>query len=118
MRKNARKLDHLTHVEDIALSLVFEVVGEERINRTAFDCLGIAVMLPGLDELHHMVNQQLRQRLCSSAYSVRQICRFKADDRAIVYESYPKSISRETIRSALVFSGMRQVRTRRRSVSL
>lgn len=118
MGKRERKLGHLTHIENIALDLVFEAVNEERINRTAFDYLGIAVMLPPLDDLHHMVNQQLRQRICSSSYSVREICRFKAGDRVIKYEPYPRSISRETIRSALVLSGMRQVGGRRGSLDL
>jgi hypothetical protein len=110
-----RKLGHLTHVETIAISLVFDVMGEEQINRSADEYANIAEALPPLKVLHHFVNEELRKRLRSPEYANRKICRFKAGDRIIKFEPYPRTISIETIRSALNSSGMREPRRQRKA---
>lgn len=111
--KDKRKLGELTDIENIALSLVFDAVEEQQINRSADEYAKIAQSLPALKVLHHLVNEELRERLQSPEYANRQICRFKARDRVIRFEPYPRSISIETLRSALNWSGMRQPRSRR-----
>ena len=115
--REERKLGELTHVENIALSLVFGALGEQQINRSAYEYAKIAQSLPPLKILHHLVNKKLRERLQSSQYANREICRFKAGDRVIRFEPYPRSISIETLRSALNWSAMRQPRSQRNTAT-
>lgn len=111
-RKKERKFGELTHGESIALSLVFDALGEGQINRSAYEYAKIAQSLPALKILHHLVNETLGERLRSPQYANREICRFKAGDKVVEYEPYPRHISPETIRMALVWSGMRTPRRR------
>jgi hypothetical protein len=111
--REERKFGELTDIENIALSLVFDAVGEQQINRSAHEYAKIAQSLPPLKVLHHLVNEELRERLRSPHYANCEICRFKAGDRIIRFEPYPRSISIETLRSALNWSAMRQPRSRR-----
>ena len=53
----------LTTIEDLALSLVFRVMGECRYNRSQQEYYDIASRLPPLKQLHHLVNEALRQFL-------------------------------------------------------
>jgi hypothetical protein len=98
---------HLSHIEGIALSLVFEAMGERQLNRTCDEYMEIATRLPPLKKLHYLVNQQLQERLKSEEYSSRQICRFQAGDCSIWYEPY----------NAVNLSGMRQPRWRRGAIA-
>src|ERR1051326_1187446 len=108
-----RKLGELTQVENIALSLVFDALGEQQINRSAYEYAKIAQSLPPLKVLHHLVNKKLRQRLRSPTYANREICRFNVGDLIVRFEPYPRSISIETVRSALNWSAMRNPRRAR-----
>jgi hypothetical protein len=102
-----------TATQDIALSLVFEVMDENQINRTWDEYEAIAKRLPPLKTLHFRVNEKLRQRLdglASRGLKRPQICIFKAGHKRIVFEDYPRTISIETIRTALDVSGLRVAR--------
>lgn len=105
-----------TVIQDIALNLVFSVMGERRINRTQQEYAAIAAKLPPLKMLSFKVNQLLRSIHQESARSdtpLPQLCRFKAGDQRWNYEDYPQKISRETVRIALELSGMRRPRGKR-----
>ena len=105
-----------TAIQNIALSLIFAVMGECRYNRTFDEYMAIAARLPPLKQLTYLVNRLLQQlHKCNDeckGFILPELCRFKAGDQRIVYEPYPKSISRETVRAALVAAGMREQRWR------
>jgi hypothetical protein len=106
----------LTQVQEIAANLIFAVVGECRFNRTHREYMAIANKLPPLKVLHAKVNERL-QKLHEDAerngIPLPEICRFKAGDERITYEPYPRTISYETLRTALTVLGMRRPRWRR-----
>lgn len=99
--------------QNIALDLVFLVMGEERLNRTQQEYLDIAARLPPLKQLIHLVNERLKQVHEKQGDLLPQICRFKAGHTRIVYEPFPQTISYETLRAALTISGMRNPRSPR-----
>jgi len=100
--------------QNITLSLVFAVMGERRNNRRYDEYMAIAAGLPPLKKLTFQVNRLLQQlHKCNDecgGFILPEICRFKAGDKRIVYETYPTKISHETVRETLVASGMRQPR--------
>src|SRR5262245_41214893 len=106
-----------TAIQNIALSLIFAVMGEYRYNRTYDEYMAISDRLPPLKQLTFQVNRLLQQlHKCNNeckGFVLPQLCRFKAGDQRIVYESYPGRISYETIRAALVAAGMREQRWRK-----
>jgi hypothetical protein len=105
-----------TPIEDTVLDLVFAVMGEGRINRTYDEYMAIAARLPPLKVLTFKVNQLLEERhKCNGCNGVLlpELCRFKAGDQRITYEPYPKTISYETVRTALEIAGMREPRWRK-----
>ena len=107
-----------TPIQNIALDLAFAAVGEDRINRTQEEYAAIAAKLPPLKQLDYIVNKNLGEmHRCSGCNGefLPQLLRFKARTRRIVYEPYPATISRETLRAALTVSGMRPSRKRRQS---
>jgi hypothetical protein len=105
-----------TAVQEIALNLVFAIIGESRINRTAREYADIAARLPPLKVLAHQVNAELHwmhQRSARSGVPLPQLCRFKAGDQRYTFEDYPREISQQTLRTALVVSGLRLPRGKR-----
>jgi hypothetical protein len=101
-----------TPIQDIAINLAFAVMGEERNNRTYHEYMAIAARLPPLKVLTFRINQLL-QLLHNGSRPLPELCRFKAGDQVIKYEPYPKSISHQTVRSALEIIGMREPRWRK-----
>lgn len=99
----------LTPIQNLALDLVFEVVGEERINRRYEEYLAIAARLPPLKVLHFKVNERLK-KLYSEGDRRYEICLYKPGDLRVRYRSIPGTISYETLRAALTDSGMRPPR--------
>jgi hypothetical protein len=99
----------LTQVQDKVLDLVFEVMGESRINRSYEDYMAIAAKLPGLKILHHLVNERLQEK-----HKAGEMPKFyrKRWPGPVVYDRYPDKISIETLRAALTLSAMRQKRHR------
>jgi hypothetical protein len=111
-----KKQSFPTVIQDIALNLVFSVMGERRINRTPQEYAAIAANLPPLKVLIFKVNQLLQsihQESARSEIPLPQLCRFKAGDQRCIYEDYPRKISLETMRIALKVSGMRRPRGKR-----
>ncbi|MBN8966158.1 MAG: hypothetical protein J0H89_12455 [Rhizobiales bacterium] len=106
----ARPKGWLTSTENIAIDLVFDVLGEERLNRTSKEYMDIAARLPVLKELHYQINERLSQ-WHKEGRRLYEICRFKAGDKRIVYEPFPKTISQETLRRALIQAGFREPKT-------
>ena len=102
-------MDNPTPVQDIAMRLVFQFMGERRENRTYEEYMDIARRLPPLKQLHYHVNVLLQSEH-DSGWPLPEICRFKAGDKIIRFEPYPRTISYETLRAALVNYGMRKPR--------
>jgi hypothetical protein len=104
----------LTSTQNITLNLIFAFMEERRWNRNYSEYVDIAARLPPLKDLTFQVNRLLQQlHKCNdecNGFILPEICRFKAGDKRIIYEPYPKKISKETIREALVVSGMREPR--------
>jgi hypothetical protein len=105
-----------TPIQDIALNLIFAVIGECRFNRTAHEYTDIGARLPAIKVLLYKVNERLegmhRGSRCSGV-PLPQICRFQAGDERWDYEEYPERISYQTIRAALNVSGLRNPRRRK-----
>jgi hypothetical protein len=104
-----------TVIQDIALNLVFTVMGERRINRTQQEYAAIAAKLPPLKKLVFEINELLasiHKQAALNGVPLPQICRFQAGDKRWEFENYPRQISIETLRLALVHSGMRSLEQR------
>ena len=95
-----------TSKEDIALDIIFGLMGESRINRTIDEYIGIAARAPKLSAMHADVNRVLA-KMAAVGYAPYEICYFKAGDEKVWSEKFPTSLSRETIRQAWIKSGMR-----------
>jgi hypothetical protein len=70
--------------------------------------ISIARRLPKLEALHAYVNQRLRQ-FANAGYAPYEISTFKKGDQYYRNEKFPTSLSKETVRRAMVKSGMRQL---------
>lgn len=101
----------LTSEQSLALSVIFQIMGESRVNRSRAEYMHIASSLPPLKVLHLQVNEYLQNN--ADWLSKAKVCNFKAGDRSIWYKPHPTSISIETIRLALVNSGMTAAQVRR-----
>ena len=82
-----------TAVQEIALNLIFTVLGERRINRTREEYAAIAARLPPLKVLTFDVNETLRRMHERSAYS-GSLCRRYADLRLAIKGTPTKTIHR------------------------
>jgi hypothetical protein len=105
--------DFPTPIQDIALNLIFTVLGERRWNRTAAEYAAIGAKLPGLKELVFKVNELLswiHSLSRRSGVPLPQLCRFQAGDARWEYEDYPRIILYQTVRTALNVSGLRNPR--------
>ena len=105
-----------TAIQDIALNLIFSVMGEARINRTYSEYMDIAARLPPLKVLTFEVNlllQRLHEGEGGDGAGLPDLCRFRAGDERIIYEPYPTAISCQTVRTALEVAGMRKPRWRK-----
>jgi hypothetical protein len=102
-------------LEELALDLIFESYGGNRCNRTAFEYEHLASMLGNLKELHFRVNERLMEYKASGQPRWKEICRFKAGDLKPLYTPFPESISIQTIRNALIHSGFRECKWRKRA---
>ena len=109
--------EDLTSAQNFALSLLFDALKVDRINRTPEEYEQIKAQLPNLKQAHHLINEHLREFAEAGFFSNCQICRFKAGDKIIRYEPYPTSISIETVRLALNAAGWRAQRGERGAAS-
>lgn len=105
----------MTVKEHIAIDLILEHLGESRFNRTPEEYAAIIskIQRHPLKVLHGWVNDRLRG-FHENGYAPYRICNFKVGDRYPWFEDFPKSLSLETVRSALVKWGVPQRRLRRR----
>jgi hypothetical protein len=102
-----------TPIQDIALNLIFRVMGERRCNRTREEYAAIAAKLPPLKVLVFKINEELalmHSRSIRSGVRLPQVCRFQAGDERWEWEDYPHKISHGTVRAALNVSGLRRPR--------
>lgn len=91
----------LTSSERIAINLIFEWLGEQLYNRSLSEYIAIRNRLPKLDALVAYVNQRLRE-IAASGREPYKICYRKAGDQGIIrYEDFPRSLSREVVRTAV-----------------
>jgi hypothetical protein len=97
---------YLNSKENLALELVFGLLGEERCSDTGKDYADIIARLPPIKVLHGQINDRLKA-WAKAGFAPHQVCHFKVGDRYPQYEEFPTSLSLETLRSALVKSGMR-----------
>jgi len=104
---------YLTSKENIAANLIYEMMGEPRINRTIDDYIEIASRFPKLAACHAHVNQRLREMKENGTAPLYGICYFKAGDRHSRIEEFPTELSIETVRTALLKMGMPPNRNRR-----
>src|SRR5262245_65008651 len=95
----------LTSKENIAASLIYEWLGESRINRTYNEYIQIASRFPKVAACHAYVNQRLRE-MADAGNAPYGICYFKVGDRYAWYEDFPTSRSRATVRGGLFKMGM------------
>ena len=100
--------NNLTASEDLALQLISEWLKESFQNRTPEDYRAIAVKMPSLDALHTYVSQRWTELWDGGYFDNRLIFTIHPSDGHKYYEKYPRSISRETIRTALVRSRWRE----------
>jgi hypothetical protein len=103
----------LTPRENLALDLVFDVLGESRFNRHMDEYRAIAARTPKLDVLHADINKILEDWAIGGRRPY-QICTFKRGDRYYRYEEIPVVLSRETLRRAWMKSGMRDLQRQAR----
>jgi hypothetical protein len=102
-----------TTKEEIALDLIFAHMGGSRFNRTAEEYAAITSKLPPIKVLHGFINDLLKKG-AEAGLAPYRLCYFRAGDRRAWLEDFPKSLSIETVRSALLKAGMRERRSRKR----
>ena len=98
----------LTASEELALCLISEWLGETFHNRTMADYRAIALKMPKLDALHEHVSDRWQELWKNGFFERRLIYTVHQSDGHSYYSKYPRSISKETVRTALVKSGWRE----------
>jgi hypothetical protein len=77
-----------TSRENIVLDIIFELMGESRINRSNDEYMEIASRLPPLKVLQHDVNERLR-KMAANRITPYQICHFsRASCRKVTCSLY------------------------------
>jgi hypothetical protein len=106
---------HPTSTQRFAMSLLFRGLRECPYNRTPKEYEQIKSRIPKrLKVVHGIINEQLNELAQSDEFASWERCDFKAGDEKIHFEPYPKSISIETVRLALIGFGWREPQERRR----
>jgi|SRR5665213_3237292 hypothetical protein len=100
---------HPTPIENIVIDHLFEWLSERRENRSMAEYAAIARRVPKIDAVYAYVNERLRA-LKANGIQPYEICRFGPGSEKIVYEPYPVSVSRETVRKALKNFGLWRLR--------
>jgi hypothetical protein len=100
----------LTMQESLVIDLIFDYMGEPRHNRTFEQYETIAAKLPSIKVVHGIVNERLRELAQNPP---RQFCYFKPGDRRAWYRDFPRWLSIEVVRRALVNFGLRRAQIRR-----
>src|SRR5262249_1086883 len=88
-------------IQHFAMKVLFEAMEEDPINRTPEEYRQMAARIPkSLKVMHAKINDYLKTHPVSE-FSCTEFTRFRARDKYRRIESYPTSISIETVRSAL-----------------
>ena len=74
------------------------------------DYIAVAKRTPKTVAVHAYVNQRLRE-IAEGSRAPYEICYFKSGDRYPRYVTYPRSLSIETVRSAIKKFGIPELRT-------
>ncbi|TYO63875.1 hypothetical protein FXV83_24980 [Bradyrhizobium hipponense] len=94
-------------LEELAVDLLFETLGEHRYNRSPEEYERLASLIPHLKEAHYRVNERLEQLQKKGQQPYSEICYFKAGDVVPRYVPFPTKISAETLRKGLIALGFR-----------
>jgi hypothetical protein len=98
--------------QSFAISLLYRALGVSLSGRGE-EFESIAELIPtSLKRAHGLINDELAKCWRSGELNNVQRCRFKAGHPIVRYESYPKSLSIETVRKALINYGWRLPRHR------
>jgi hypothetical protein len=102
-------------LEELALDLLFESYGESRYDRTPAEYAHLSALVTNLKDAEYRVNKLLKEKKESGRLRWMAICYFQPNDVAPRYAPVPDSISIETIRSALIHTGFREPKWRKRA---
>ena len=101
----------ITQIQTFAMELLFRALNENPINRTPSKYEAIKSRIPkDLKVVHAIINDELAKYSLTEEFKLREFTRFKASDKIVRYESYPTSISIETVRQGLINYGWRTPR--------
>jgi hypothetical protein len=98
-----------TSSERIVIDILMEWLGESSLNRTPQEYITIAQKVPKPAAVHAYVNQRLAEIAATNSAPYR-ICHFKCGDRYVWFAEFPKSVSLETVRTAINKFGVPQLR--------
>jgi len=90
----------LTAAENIVIDLMCEWIGESRFNRTIDEYIAMRQKVPKIAAVHAYITQRLKE-IADRGTAPYQICRFRAGDKKIKYEPYPRRLSIEVVRTAV-----------------
>jgi hypothetical protein len=102
----------ITENQSLINSLLYRASGVKCSGRGEEFATIAKLIAKGLKRVHGLINDELARCWRSGELESAQRCRFKADHRIIRYEAYPKSLSIETVRQALINYGWRMPRRR------
>lgn len=100
-----------TPVQDIIISFIYEWLGESRVNRTMDEYREILSRFPTVEAAHVYVNQRLKEIEKSGAKMWPTY--YGRPGRGYI-KPYPTSVSMETVRTAYIVHGVRELCPRKR----
>jgi hypothetical protein len=99
-----------TAIQRFAMKVMYQALGIDPINRTMEEYEQIQSLIPtNLKVVHGIINDYLKDNAVTN-FSCPQFCRFRAGDEFIRIEDYPRRISREVVREALIAHGWRKAK--------
>ncbi|MBR0719113.1 hypothetical protein [Bradyrhizobium liaoningense] len=113
MSKRVSNIPQRMPLEELAVDLLFEALGEDRYNRSMLEYAYLISLIPPLKEAIHLVNQRLQQLNETGQQRFSAICYFKSGDLAPRYVPFPSKISIETLRMGLLRLGFRTPKWRK-----
>lgn len=101
----------LTTQENLIVSVIFRILGESRFNRTLAEYASVAARVPAQKILLYLINRALED-MAIAGYSW-EYCEVwtnkKTNMRSYKFVGAPIKVGRETLRTAWVKSGMRDL---------
>ena len=106
----------LTEIQKFAIATLLRSLGERELITSLEDRMRYLELIPkNLKLVHRLINDELARCAMEEEPQQREFCRYKAGDNIIRFETYPPSISKETIRQALRNAGLRPSKKRNRA---